>query len=177
MIRAARLPPSQAPTRTGRELDSPPEPETDRLQTEKEMDMISPQLQMALARAKANSLRRVAVAANLTRRRAQSPPPVAAERNVTLRFGVPADQNRLARLATLDSSKPPAPPILLAEADGHLLAALALSDRTVIANPFHPTADLVDLLSARAHQLDGNSPVRRSGRLRSWPRLRALAWR
>jgi hypothetical protein len=96
---------------------------------------------------------------------------------VTLRFGVTDDQTRLARLAALDSSKPPAPPILLAEVDGQLLAALALSDGTVVADPFHPTADLVDLLRARAHQLGGDGPMRRSRRLRSWSLLRALAWR
>jgi hypothetical protein len=139
--------------------------------------MISPQLHMALVHAKADDLRRAAVARNLTRRQTQPEPPVAAEKSVTLRFGVPADQNRLARLAALDSSKPPTQPILLAEVDGQLLAALALSDGTVIADPFHPAADLIDLLRARAHQLDCNGPIRRSGRLRSWSRLRAPAWR
>ena len=82
----------------------------------------------------------------------------------------------LARLAVLDSSEPPAQPILLAEVDGQLLAALALSDGTIVADPFHATVDLIDLLSARARQLEGNSPMRRSGPLRSWSRLRALPW-
>ncbi len=139
--------------------------------------MISPQLQMALVHAKADDLRRAAAARNLTRRQAQPGPRVAAEKSVTLRFGVPADENRLARLAALDSSKPPAEPILIAEVEGQLLAALALSDGSVVADPFRPTADVIDLLRARAHQLDGNSPIRRSGRLRSWSRLRAPAWR
>jgi hypothetical protein len=122
---------------------------------------------MAVEQEKADDLRRAAVARNLTRRQAEPGPPVAADRSVTLRFGVPADQNRLARLAALDSSRAPAQPILLAEVDGELLAALALSDGAVVADPFHPTADLIDLLRARADQLDGGSPTRRSRRLRS----------
>jgi hypothetical protein len=96
---------------------------------------------------------------------------------LTLRFGSPADEDTLARLAALDSSKPPAYPVLLGEVDGQPLAALGLSDGIAIANPFHPTADLLDLLCARAHQLDGTGRMRRSGRLPSWSRVRALAWR
>ncbi len=96
---------------------------------------------------------------------------------VTLRLGSAADENALARLSALDSSAAPAGPVLLAEVDGQLLAALGLSDGTAVADPFHRTADLIDLLRARARQLDGNRRMRRSGRLRSWSRMRALAWR
>jgi hypothetical protein len=70
-----------------------------------------------------------------------------------------------------------AQPVLLAEVDGQLLAALALSDGSVVADPFHRTADLIELLRARAHQLDGNRRARRSFRLRTWSRLRVPAWR
>jgi hypothetical protein len=139
--------------------------------------MISPQLQLAIAHTKADDLRRAAAARNLARPgRAQPRRRVIAEESVTLRFGVPGDQKRLARLAELDSSRPPAPPILLAEVDGQLLAALALPDGAVIADPFHPTADLIDLLRARADHLSGTNPIRRSGRLRLWSRPRAPAW-
>ena len=48
-----------------------------------------------------------------------------------------------------DSAVPPEQPVLLAEVDGHVLAALVLSDGTVVADSFHPTPDLIDLLSAR----------------------------
>jgi hypothetical protein len=61
---------------------------------------------------------------------------VAAERSVTLRFGSPADEGRLARLAALDSSAPPAQPVLLAEVDGQLRAAIALAGGAVVADPF-----------------------------------------
>ena len=94
-----------------------------------------------------------------------------------LRFGTPADQRSLARLAELDSANPPGQPVLLAEVDGVLLGALGLSDGSVIANPFHHTADLVALLRARARQLDGNRPSNRRVRLRPWSRARRLAWR
>jgi hypothetical protein len=96
---------------------------------------------------------------------------------VTLRFGTPADAKRLARLASLDSSKPLAQPSLLAEVDGQFLAALGLTDGTVIADPFHHTADLIDLLRARAHHLDTNRPAKRSRGSRFWSRRPAPTWR
>jgi hypothetical protein len=68
-----------------------------------------------------------------------------------------------------------AQPSLLAEVDEQLLAALGLSDGTVIADPFHHTADLIDLLRARAHHLNTNRPSTRSGGIRFWSRLRAVA--
>ncbi|MGH2867028.1 MAG: hypothetical protein ACRDNK_05590 [Solirubrobacteraceae bacterium] len=114
-----------------------------------------------------NSFRRVPPGAEQSAR---------AER-VTLRFGSAADEDTLARLAALDSAELPAYPVLLAEVDGRLLAALGLSDGTAIADPFHRTADLIDLLRARAHHLDGTGGMRRSGRLPSWSRVRALAGR
>ncbi len=81
------------------------------------------------------------------------------------------------RRAALDSSKPLAQPILLAEVDGQLPSAIGLSDGTVVADPFHLTADLIDLLRTRAHHLEPNTPLKRSGRFSSWSRLRAPAWR
>lgn len=83
------------------------------------------------------------------------------DNSVLLRFAFPDDALALARLAALDSAPPLAAPVLLAEIGGQLRAALSLADGGVIADPFHPTTDLVDLLRARARQLDGpgrNSP-------------------
>ena len=139
--------------------------------------MHSPELDLALARAKADDLRRAAEASALTHRGTQQPQPVAAERSVTLRFASSADQKRLARLAELDSSTAPTRPVLLAEVDGQLRAALALTDGAVVADPFHPTSDLIDLLRARARHLDARPRIKRSHRLRPWSRLRALASR
>ena len=129
--------------------------------------MISPELHRALAQAKADDLRRAADAQRLAHRRSQARPPVTTDGTVTLRFATPADQSPLARLAELDSSLPPARPALIAEVDGHIRAALALTDGTVVADPFHPTADLIDLLRAGAHQLDATHGIRRFRRLRS----------
>jgi hypothetical protein len=139
-------------------------------------DMISPELHRALARAQADDLRRAADAHRLASNRAQPGRRVAAERSVTLRFASPADQGPLARLAELDSATPPARPVLLAEVDGQLRAALALTDGTLVADPFHPTTDLIDLLRARARQLDAPPAIKRSRRLRSRFGLRGLAW-
>lgn len=138
--------------------------------------MMFPELHIALARAKADDLRRTADADRLTHRRSQPGRAIHTDRSVTLRFASPSDQGPLARLAELDSSTPPAQPVLLAEVDGHLRAALALTDGTVVADPFHPTADLIDLLRARARQLNATPQLRRSRRPRSWFGLRGLAW-
>ena len=134
--------------------------------------MISPELQMAFARAKADDLRRAADAYRLTHRRAQPACPVLAETIVTLRPGTPADERPLAQLAELDSSSPPELPALLAEVDGDLRAVLDLTDGTVIAHPFHPTAAVIDLLRARARQLDATPRTSGPRRPHSWSRLR-----
>ena len=72
---------------------------------------------------------------------------------LTLRYAFPDDAAAVARLAALDSAEPPAAPLLLAEVEGELLAAISLPDGAVIADPFHRTRELVDLLRARAAQL------------------------
>jgi len=136
--------------------------------------MIPPYLTIALAQARADDLRRAA-ARSRTQPRVHARRPVAREKGVTLRLGAPADEGRLARLAALDSSKPPAHPVLLAEVNGQLLAALAVSDGTVVANPFHPTVDVIELLRARARQLNPDSRTRRPRRWRLRSRRRAAS--
>lgn len=69
---------------------------------------------------------------------------------VTIRPARDADAADLHRLAVLDSAEIPPGPLLLAEVDGVLRAALAIGDGTVIADPFAPTADVVALLLERA---------------------------
>jgi hypothetical protein len=82
---------------------------------------------------------------------------------LTLRVAYFGDRQALHQLAQLDSADhvPPAP-VLLAEVDGELRAALSLSDGAVIADPFHPTADLLALL--RAHAASLTAPRRRRQR-------------
>jgi len=72
---------------------------------------------------------------------------------VTIRPAFPDDGPALTRLAALDSQRLPLGPLLLAEIDGEPWAAIALETPRVIADPFRPTAALVDLLRGRATQL------------------------
>jgi hypothetical protein len=60
------------------------------------------------------------------------------------------DASTLARLAALDSRRPLAGSVVVAERDGRILAAIALDDGRTIADPFAPTADLVALLKLHA---------------------------
>ena len=70
---------------------------------------------------------------------------------ITIRPAYADDQTALARLAVLDSAAGvPAAPLLLAEVDGELRAALSLADGSVIADPFFPTLHLVTLLRTHA---------------------------
>jgi hypothetical protein len=75
---------------------------------------------------------------------------------ITLRCAGPADEKTLARLASLDSTVPPAPPVLIAEVGGDIYAALSLHDDTLIADPFRNTMAAQQLLRARAAQLHGD---------------------
>ena len=108
--------------------------------------------------------------------------PTSVDESVTLRFAFPDDALALARLTALDSSETLSEPVLLAEVSGELRAALSLASGATVADPFHPSAALIDLLRARAAQLsragagaDGRAGSRRGGRLRG--RLGLAAWR
>ena len=76
---------------------------------------------------------------------------------VTLRLAVPDDARRLRTLAQLDSARVPSGPMLIAEVDGRLRAALPLDGGAPIADPFRRSADLVELLRTRAAQLPGRA--------------------
>ena len=106
-------------------------------------------------------------------RRAARERDAAAMPAVTLRGATPADTQALMRLAALDSSDVPWGPLVVAEIGGELRAAISLSDRAVIADPFHPTAALVQLLRNLAEHAAGirSSRVRRlRERPRRWAR-------
>ena len=70
--------------------------------------------------------------------------------SVLIRAARGSDGADLERLAELDSSRVPAGTLLVAEADGRLVAAIASSTGESIADPFLPTADVVALLQLRA---------------------------
>ena len=73
--------------------------------------------------------------------------------DVTIRMASPGDDVAVAALSELDSAPRPADPVLVAEVDGSLWAAVSLSDGTAVADPFRPSGDLVPLLRERARQL------------------------
>jgi hypothetical protein len=134
---------------------------------------MSSDLHLLLARARAQELRGSGRAGGLDGRDSGSGIP--ATTPVMLRFAFPDDERAIARLAQLDSSEPPAMPVLLGEVGGQLRAAMSLADGAVVADPFHPSTALVDLLRARARQLTGVSRHRRSLRLWGLVRLRSRA--
>jgi hypothetical protein len=68
---------------------------------------------------------------------------------ITIRRAHPEEPGVL-RVAALDSAPVPRSPLLVAEVNGELRAVLSLDDGTHVADPFHPSAELVELLRARA---------------------------
>jgi hypothetical protein len=72
---------------------------------------------------------------------------------VVIRQAAPEDSGRLQRLAVLDSAPDPHGPMLVAEREGVLVAAVPLSGGRAIADPFEPTAGIVGLLELRRAQL------------------------
>lgn len=80
--------------------------------------------------------------------------------SIILRHATTADEQPLRDLAALDSQSLPTGPFLVAEVDGRAFAALSLSDGAAIADPFEPSAELVELL--RTHGAAKASRERRS---------------
>ena len=72
---------------------------------------------------------------------------------ITLRPATAEDGAAVARLAGLYDRPVPDGPLLLAEVDGELQAALTLAGDRELMDPFRPTAALVDLLRRRAEDL------------------------
>ena len=65
---------------------------------------------------------------------------------VTIRQSLDSDASDLRRLAELDSARPLSGPALVAEHGGHAVAAVSLDERRSIADPFLPTANVVEML-------------------------------
>ena len=98
---------------------------------------------------------------------------------VTLRLSRPADERALEELAQLDCARPLHGPHLVAEVGGTLRAAISLSDGVVIADPFHRTTTIVELLRARSNtQLSDQRAVGRAptSLLRRLVGLRKRSW-
>ncbi len=85
---------------------------------------------------------------------AQTPLEPLADRDVRIRFAFPDDTIALCRLAALAGAATPATPLLVAEGNGELRAAVSLVGSDVIADPLHLTVSLVELLRLCKQQLD-----------------------
>jgi hypothetical protein len=82
------------------------------------------------------------------------------------------DDDALARLAALDSARPLAGGhVLVAEADGRLVAAVSMHDGRAIADPFARSADAVEMLRLHA---SASRPARTRVRRPWMPRFATL---
>lgn len=71
---------------------------------------------------------------------------------ITITHSADANVPSVWRLAALDDRRPPHGPALLAYEGGELRAALGLQDGQAVADPFHRTAEIVDLLRLQARR-------------------------
>lgn len=81
---------------------------------------------------------------------------------IVIRRATDADAGTLADLAILDSRAPLTGPALIAEIDGAVVAALDTADGSVAADPFAPTAELVELLRLHARAMGAIRTIRAS---------------
>jgi hypothetical protein len=72
------------------------------------------------------------------------------EQPVTLRLADRGDGAALDRLGELESHHLPPGPHLVAERDGRIAAAISLATGELVADPFHRTAELCELLRCHA---------------------------
>lgn len=85
---------------------------------------------------------------------------------VTIREAALTDGDALRRLAELDSARVPSAPVLVAEVGGQLRAAISIADGDVVADPFHPTKEVTDMIRIHAH---ATGAVHHNGRQRPAP--------
>ena len=72
---------------------------------------------------------------------------------LTIRPATTADTSGLVDLARLDSARPLAGDVLVAEAAGRPVAAVALPTGRAVADPFVPSEEALTVLRLRARQL------------------------
>ncbi|HXD64977.1 MAG TPA: hypothetical protein VNV17_10190 [Solirubrobacteraceae bacterium] len=130
-----------------------------------------------IADAHHDDLRRAADRSGLGRaaREASPWPPRNLDVPITIRPARPADAAALSRLAELDSAEVPPLPILIAEANGEIRAAVSVHEDTAIADPFNQTGAMVELLRARAAQLRRHLPMHRRYAFSTLRRLKGWA--
>lgn len=101
--------------------------------------------------------------------------PAPSQSGVTVRLAGDPDSPALVRLAALDSAPVPAGPTVVAVVDGELIAALPVDRGTAIADPFHRTGALVQMLELRAGQLRTDFAPSVVARARGFVRAARLA--
>ena len=100
-------------------------------------------------------------------RRRPVPAPAPVAQTIVIRRATQADRSVVERLAALDSAPVPFGAILIAEVHDEPQAAIEIASGATIADPFRPTAHLVELLSLRAAGLRETKVPRRRLALRS----------
>ena len=88
-------------------------------------------------------------------------PTVTAAPSVLIRAARGSDGAEIARVAALDSARIPAGEVLVAEADGTIVAARSVQTGAAVADPFRRTADVLELLDLRAAALAAPAGRRR----------------
>ena len=73
---------------------------------------------------------------------------------ITIRAARADDMGDVARVAGRDTGDLPTGPLLVAKVSDDVRAALSLSDGTHVADPFHRTAELVEMLRIRAEAVN-----------------------
>jgi hypothetical protein len=98
--------------------------------------------------------------------------------SVLIRCFTDSDAQVVREIAGRDSSVVPAGALLVAEVGGQVRAVLSLDTGDVVADPFAPSAALVDLLRVRARQLNGAGTRDVAGKLavRPFRRRPAIPW-
>jgi hypothetical protein len=91
---------------------------------------------------------------------------------ITIRRSTAGDEAAVARIAALDSGSAPRGDALLAFVGGELRAVLPLDGGRALADPFHRTAELVELLRHSAAPGRGRAAGRPRLALRRAPAMR-----
>jgi hypothetical protein len=96
---------------------------------------------------------------------------VPAEESIAIRCATEGDRIALERLAALEGVRLRSGDMLIAEVEDEPRAAIHIASGATIADPFRPTADLVELLTVRAVRLSSGTVLHH--RLRLLWRLRS----
>lgn len=94
---------------------------------------------------------------------------------IVIRAARESDGRELARIAGRDTGAMPEGPILVAQVGSDIRAAISLNDGHAVADPFHRTAELVEMLRIRAGAVAASRRPAQIRRRRRRPALRSAA--